>query len=96
MLRLFRLLPETGIFHFLTRGNNRQKVFKDRKDYQHYLHLLKLCKEEHRFLLYHYCLMLNHLLMETPHANIKHRFDPITSTLNLSLNLNLAFYPIDL
>ena len=67
MPRIFRLLPETGIFHVVTRGNNRQKVFRDDKDYQYYLDLLKLYKEEHRFLLYHYCLMPNHvhLILET-------------------------------
>ena len=73
MPRIFRLLSETGVFHILTRGNNRQKVFRDRKDYQHYLHLLKLCKEEHRFLLYHYCLMPNHvhlILETTPKTNL--------------------------
>lgn len=67
MPRIFRLLPETGIFHILTRGNNRQKVFKDDKDYSFYLELLRHYKQEHKFLLYHYCLMSNHihLILET-------------------------------
>jgi len=61
MPRIFRILPEEGIVHILTRGNNRQKVFRDSLDYKTYLDLLKAYKEEHRFLLYHYCLMLNHV-----------------------------------
>ena len=67
MPRTFRLLPEEGVFHILTRGNNRQQVFKDNEDYNRYLFLLKLYKEEHKFLLYHYCLMPNHvhLILET-------------------------------
>ena len=28
MPRTFRLLPETGVFHILTRGNNLQNIFK--------------------------------------------------------------------
>ncbi len=84
MPRIFRILPETGVFHILTRGNNRQTVFKDERDYKYYLYLLKLYKEEHRFLLYHYCLMTNHvhLILET------------TSETNLSKlmkQLNLAY-----
>lgn len=67
MPRIFRFLPEIGVFHILSRGNNRQKVFRDDKDYQFYLELLQRYKEEHNFLLYHYCLMPNHvhLILET-------------------------------
>lgn len=67
MPRIARILPETGIFHILARGNNRQKVFRDSEDYKYYLYILGLYKEEHKFLLYHYCLMSNHihLILET-------------------------------
>ncbi|MEW6375229.1 MAG: transposase [Thermodesulfobacteriota bacterium] len=87
MPRIFRLLPETGIIHILMRGNNRQRVFKDPKDYQHYLSILKLYKEEHGFLLYHYCLMPNHIhliLETTPKTNL--------SKLMKQINLRYAHY----
>ncbi len=87
MPRIFRLVLETGTLHILTRGNNRQRVFKDPKDYRHYLHLLKLCKEEHQFLLYHYCLMSNHvhlILGTTLKSNL--------SKLMKQINLRYAAY----
>lgn len=84
MPRIFRLLPETAVLHILTRGNNRQQVFKDERDYQYYLRLLKLYKEEHRFLLYHYCLMPNHvhLILETT---------LLTNLSKLMKQINLAY-----
>jgi len=67
MPRIFRILPETGVFHILTRGNNQGKVFIGNKDHLFYLNLLKEYKSEHNFMLYHYCLMPNHvhLVLET-------------------------------
>ena len=67
MPRIFRILPETGIFHILTRGNNRQAVFQDNNDYQKYLKLVGQYKKEHHFFLYHYCLIPNHvhIILET-------------------------------
>ncbi|MDP2938464.1 MAG: transposase [Candidatus Omnitrophota bacterium] len=84
MPRISRLLPETGVFHILTRGNNRQKTFEDQKDYKYYLYLLKFYKEEHRFRLYHYCLMPNHvhLILETT---------PETNLSKLMKQINLAY-----
>ncbi len=72
MPRIFRILPEEGVLHILTRGNNRQEVFQDNADYKHYLHFLKFYKEEHNFFLYHYCLMPNHvhLIIETTQRTI--------------------------
>jgi len=85
MPRTFRALPDTGVFHILTRGNNHRKVFVDDKDYRFYLGLLKKYKLEHGFLLYHYCLMPNHvhLVLET------------TARTNLSLfikQINLKYF----
>lgn len=67
MPRTARIVPEQGVLHIITRGNNRQIVFRDDGDFQKYRWLLKLYQEEHRFKLYHYCLMSNHvhLIIET-------------------------------
>ena len=61
MPRIFRIIPEEGVFHILTRGNNRQEVFHDAVDFRRYIDFLKDYKEEHKFLLYHWCLMPNHV-----------------------------------
>ena len=58
-----RIAPRDHIFHILTRGNNRQDVFRDGIDYQKYLEILDRYKEKHRFKIYHYVLMKNHLVL---------------------------------
>ena len=61
MPRMARIAPRDHIFHILTRGNNRQDVFRDGIDYQKYLEILDRYKEKHRFKIYHYVLMKNHV-----------------------------------
>jgi len=62
-----RIAPRDHIFHILSRGNNRQDVFRDEMDYQRYLEILNRYKERYHFKLYHYVLMRNHihLVLET-------------------------------
>lgn len=73
MPRIFRILPEEGALHLLTRGNNRQRIFEDESDYNNYLGFVKLYKKENKISVYHYCLMPNHvhLIVEiTPESNL--------------------------
>lgn len=67
MPRTARIAPKEHIYHILTRGNNRQDIFKDEKDYQKYIEILLRYKERYKFRLYHYVLMKNHvhLVLET-------------------------------
>ena len=67
MPRTARIAPNEYVYHILTRGNNRQDVFKDEKDYERYKDVLKRYKERYKFALYHYALMRNHvhLVLET-------------------------------
>lgn len=67
MPRGARLILESGIFHVMTRGNNRQRTFHDEKDYRSYLGILRRVQKNYPFKLYHYCLMPNHvhLLFQT-------------------------------
>lgn len=67
MPRTARIAPKENVYHILTRGNNRQDVFKDEKDYQKYIEVLKKYKEKFKFKIYHYVLMRNHihLVLET-------------------------------
>ena len=67
MPRAARIAPNEHVYHILTRGNNRQNVFRDEKDYKRYIDILRRFKEKYRFKLYHYVLMSNHvhLVLET-------------------------------
>ena len=61
MPRKPRRLTEAGVYHIVTRGNNRQKLFRKQKDYEFYLGLLERMKEDYEFEVFHYCLMTNHV-----------------------------------
>jgi Transposase and inactivated derivatives len=67
MPRTARIAPKEFVYHTLTRGNNRQAIFKDEEDYQKYIDILKKYREKYHFRLYHYVLMTNHvhLVIET-------------------------------
>lgn len=55
-----RLLLSHSFYHIITRGNNRNVVFKAADDYDLYLKLVRKYKKLLPFNLYHYCLMPNH------------------------------------
>jgi len=61
MPRTARVAPKEYVYHILTRGNNRQDIFKDESDYRKYLEILQRYREKYRFRLYHYVLMRNHV-----------------------------------
>lgn len=66
MPRTARVAPRDYVYHVLTRGNNRQNIFKDEEDFGKYIEILKKYKERYQYKLYHYVLMTNHvhLVME--------------------------------
>lgn len=69
------------IYHILNRGNNRQAVFVEAQDYQHYLEILQHYKEKFAFKLFAYCLMTNHihlLLQVSEKASISKIMQAIT------------------
>ena len=61
MARQRRLKSETGIYHVMLRGINRQQVFYDEDDYYMFLNVLSRCKTLCGFKLHAYCLMNNHI-----------------------------------
>jgi REP element-mobilizing transposase RayT len=61
MPRTARIAPKEYVYHILTRGNNRQDIFKDKKDYKKYIEILQKYKERYKFKIYHYVLMRNHI-----------------------------------
>ncbi|MBP7836305.1 MAG: transposase [Candidatus Omnitrophica bacterium] len=56
-----RLLIEGGCYHIITRGNQKQRVFLEDRDYETYLKYLRKYKRKCRFFLYGFCLMPNHI-----------------------------------
>jgi len=67
MARRPRIEFEGAFYHVLTRGNQKQEIFLEEKDFSKYLQILIDYKKRYRFLLYAYVLMPNHvhLLVET-------------------------------
>ena len=60
-----------AFYHVIARGNRRQKIFLDNKDYQLYISFLNEYKDRYGFSLYAYTLMPNHVhllieVFETP------------------------------
>lgn len=72
MARKPRLEVEGGLYHVLSRGNNRQLIFRTEADYRKMLGLLSMVKMKLPFFLYSYCLMTNHfhLLIERQQATV--------------------------
>ena len=66
MPRVARIIKDEGVFHVISRGNNKQWIFHDDEDFRAFLSLLALHKESKPFHLYHYALLNNHfhLLLE--------------------------------
>ncbi len=87
MPRKPRRLTESGIYHIITRGNNRQSLFRKVEDFDYYLELIQLLKEEYLFELYHYCLMTNHT-----HLLIKFFDEEALQKLMQRINLTYAKY----
>lgn len=84
MPRTARIAPKEQIYHILTRGNNRQDVFKVERDYQKYLELLQRYKEKYQFKLYHYALMGNHVHLVLETTDIGGTLAEIMKGINLS------------
>jgi len=72
MARKTRAEVEGGLYHVITRGNNRRRVFDSSADYEKFLSLLAVQKLRLPFFLYAYCLMSNHV-----HLLIERQADPI-------------------
>src|SRR4030043_759773 len=67
MARKPRIEFEGGFYHVITRGNQRQKIFLEEKDFLKYLEFLGDYKDRYGFLVYAYVFMGTHvhLLIET-------------------------------
>lgn len=82
MPRNAREKAESGIFHVMLRGIDRQVIFQDDEDCEKFLQSLGACQKATPFSIYAYCLMGNHVHLllregEQPLALIFRRLGPL-------------------
>ncbi len=61
MVRTAREKCDSGIYHIILRGINRQDIFYDDDDFQHFLKTVGQTKTENQYTVHAYCLMSNHI-----------------------------------
>lgn len=74
--RAARIKSESGIYHIIMRGINRQILFEDEEDCTKFIHVLQKYKEICEYKLYAYCLMGNHL-----HLLLKEGKEPLETVM---------------
>jgi len=61
MSRISRTFIDHACYHIITRGNQKQPIFKEEYDYFKYLSIILKAKKKYAIFLYAYCLMPNHI-----------------------------------
>ncbi|MDX9715518.1 MAG: transposase [Dissulfurispiraceae bacterium] len=84
MPRTARIAPKEHTYHILTRGNNRQIVFKEDSDYEKYTDIIIKYKNKYSFKLYHYVLMTNHIHLVMEPSQKGGELSQIMKGINLS------------
>ncbi|MEQ1605593.1 MAG: transposase [Pyrinomonadaceae bacterium] len=87
MPRKTRIEIEGGLYHVITRGNDRKDIFQSREDHDRFIQLLMAQKHRLPFYLYAYCLMTNHL-----HLLIERREDDIGRIMQRVLTAYTQYY----
>jgi REP element-mobilizing transposase RayT len=77
MARKPRIEITGGLYHIITRGNNRRRIFRSRDDHLKFLAFLEGQKAKRPFYLYAYCLMPNHVhllaeMLDDPISRVMH------------------------
>ncbi len=70
MARPLRITYPGAFYHVTSRGNERKNVFMSRRDREKFLEYLDSATERYDAVIHAYCLMGNHLLLETPSGNL--------------------------
>ena len=60
MTRPIRINVAGGWYHVFNRGQDRQRIFEGKRDYEHFLELVGEMHRQYRVRLYAYCLMNSH------------------------------------
>ena len=63
MPRYAREKSESGTYHIMIRGINRQDIFEDNDDRQRFIETIKKYKTVSKYEVHGYCLMSNHVHM---------------------------------
>ncbi|WP_110953702.1 transposase [Anaerosinus massiliensis] len=79
MVRIARVKSDSGIYHVMIRGIDKQTILEDEEDHQKFLDILKECKVLSGYKLYGYCLMGNHIhiLLKEEEENLEKIFKRI-------------------
>ena len=70
MGRKARQYGQTGLYHIVYRGINRQNIFEEDSDYVKKIDIISELKQEMQFEIYAYCLMTNHVHLLLKENNI--------------------------
>lgn len=89
MARPYRLQAENTCYHIICRGNNRNTIFRNQRDYNKFLEYLISAKDKYNFYIYAYALMPNHyhLLLETTQPNISKLMHYVNSSYTTYFNI---------
>lgn len=82
MPRRARKKAESGVYHVMLRGIDRQMIFEDSEDSLQFLHIIQKNMQVCNFKLYAYCLMGNHvhLLIRDPNDELENIFKRIAGS----------------
>lgn len=58
-----RIVSCTNVYHIIMRGNNKQNIFINNKDFKRFIEILKKYKQKYNYEIYCYILMTNHIHM---------------------------------
>ncbi|MBI5676515.1 MAG: transposase [Nitrospirae bacterium] len=88
MARKPRIEFDGAFYHIITRGNQRQNIFKDNEDFLKYLQILSKYKSQYKYFLYAYVLMNNHvhLLFETQETPLSKILQGISQSYTVYFN----------
>ena len=70
MARPIRVEFPDAVYHVTARGNERQPIVREDPDRERFLETLEQMVQRFGVAIHAYCLMLNHLLLQTPRANL--------------------------
>ncbi len=88
MARQLRIEYEGAFYHVTSRGNQRERIYWEDKDRAEFKRIIKRMKERYGYLLHAYVLMDDyyHLLIKTPHANLKQLMQNINTSYTVYVN----------